>query len=169
MNLKLVPLTDGHRTPVIGILNHYVVNSDAAFFETPLPEAAFDRLRALAEGFPAFAVLDGAERVVGFGLMRPHQPLPTFSRVAETSYFLHPDCCRCGAGSRLLTRLLEEGAQRGITTVLASIVASNEASLRFHRKHGFTECGRFRAVLHKQGRDLDVVWMQKMLSAVDPL
>ena len=168
MNLSLVPLAEEHRTPAIDIFNHYVTRSDASFLDTPVTYAAFDRLRQFADGFPAFAVVAEGARVVGFGMLRPHHPMPTFARTAEVSYFLHPDFCRCGAGSLLLGRLLEDGAKKGITTVLAGITATNAASLGFHRKHGFVECGRFKSVLRKNGRDLDVVWMQKMLEPQPP-
>jgi len=148
---------------VIDIFNHYIANSEAAFPDAPFPYAAFDHLLKLANGFPAYAVLTDEERVAGFGMIRPHHPLPTFSGTAEISCFLHPDFCRCGAGSLLFGRLLEEGAKKGLTSLLAGITATNEASLNFHRKHGFVECGRFKSVFRKNGRDLDVVWMQKML------
>ncbi|WP_243669404.1 hypothetical protein [Methanoculleus chikugoensis] len=35
--------------------------------------------------------------------------------------------------------------------------------MRFHRRHGFVECGRFRNVGSKHGVLFDVVWMQKFL------
>jgi len=48
----------------------------------------------------------------------------------------------------------------GIDTFLAHISSLNEGSIRFHLRHGFTECGRFRCVGTKRGQDFDMVWMQ---------
>jgi phosphinothricin acetyltransferase len=68
-----------------------------------------------------------------------------------------------GIGSKILERLLSEAGQKGITNVLASISGPNEASIAFHARHGFIECGRFRSALRKKGTEVDVVWMQRML------
>ena len=43
---------------------------------------------------------------------------------------------------------------------LAHISSANQASIRFHSRHGFTECGRFREVGEKHGTVFDMVWMQ---------
>jgi phosphinothricin acetyltransferase len=48
----------------------------------------------------------------------------------------------------------------GVDTFLAHISSLNEGSIRFHLRHGFTECGRFRCVGRKRGHDFDMVWMQ---------
>jgi L-amino acid N-acyltransferase YncA len=39
----------------------------------------------------------------------------------------------------------------------------NAASLSFHKKHGFTECGRFRGIGKKKGQSFDVVYMQRAI------
>ncbi|MGD0951544.1 MAG: hypothetical protein ABR985_03985 [Methanotrichaceae archaeon] len=51
----------------------------------------------------------------------------------------------------------------GIVTVLASISSLNQASLAFHKKNGFVECGRFVGIGRKMGKGFDVVWMQRMV------
>ncbi len=63
----------------------------------------------------------------------------------------------------MLARLEDEGKQQGITTILASISSLNEASIRFHANHGFTECGRFKGIGRKRGVVFDTVWMQKFI------
>jgi L-amino acid N-acyltransferase len=51
----------------------------------------------------------------------------------------------------------------GISIFLANISAENQASLAFHRKNGFKECGRFHQIGTKQGRTFDIVWMEKTI------
>jgi len=51
----------------------------------------------------------------------------------------------------------------GVDCLLANISSHNEQSLDFHRKMGFQQCGRFRRVGKKFGKDFDVIWMQKLL------
>ena len=50
----------------------------------------------------------------------------------------------------------------GVDNFMAHISSLNEGSIRFHLRHGFTECGRFRRVGTKNGRDFDMVWMQRL-------
>ncbi len=51
----------------------------------------------------------------------------------------------------------------GVDSILAGMSSLNEAGLAFHARHGFAECGRFRGIGRKRGRDFDVVWMQRAI------
>lgn len=163
MSLELEPLSPDHSRPVIDIFNHYIEHTFAAFLENRVPYAFFNVLLKTAEGYPSAAVKTEAGEVVGFGFLRPHSPIPTMAGTAEISYFLHPDHCGRGVGGILLDHLLEAAAVKGIHTILAAVSAVNEPSIRFHRKHGFAECGRFREVFRKRGLLVDTVWMQRIL------
>lgn len=48
------------------------------------------------------------------------------------------------------------------------IGADNEASLRLHRRYGFSEAGRLPEVGHKFGRWLDIVLMTRRLNEDAP-
>lgn len=163
VEVNLVPFEEKHRKPVIDLFNHYVLEGFAAYPENPLPYEAFDLFRKMTAGYPAYAAETEDGTVVGFGFLHAHNPMSTFGHVAELSYFISPESCRKGIGSKLLDRLLADARSRGITNVLASISAANDASLAFHARHGFTECGRFKGVLKKKGAEMDVVWMQKRM------
>jgi len=63
----------------------------------------------------------------------------------------------------LALRLIDEAKGRGITSILAGISSRNDGSIAFHRRLGFRECGRFKAIGRKWGEDFDVVWMQRTL------
>jgi L-amino acid N-acyltransferase YncA len=156
-------MSEKHRKPVIDIFNHYVQKSYAAYLEQCVPYEFYDLFLKIIVDYPAFVVETREGVLIGFGMVHAYHPFTTFSHTAEASYFIHHDHCGKGIGSALLKRLLEETQTKGILTVLASISSLNERSLRFHRKHGFVECGRFRSVCRKKGRFFDIVWMQKML------
>ncbi len=163
MDIRLTAITPADRQPMLDLFNYYVEHGFAAFPEQPMPLAFIDRLLDLAKGYPALAARDPAGRLLGFGLLRPHHPLPTFAHTAETTYCLAPDCTRQGLGTRLLEALEAAAREKDIRTILAGISSLNEGSLAFHRKHGFVEVGRFHQVCTKNGTTFDVVWMQKML------
>jgi len=165
MKIRFDRMAEGDREAVIDLFNHYVENSFAAYPEQKVPYGLFDRFLKMTEGYPAYTARDeeSGGRFVGFAFLRPYHPVPSFMRAAEISYFIEPGYTGRGIGSALLNRILTEARNKGDDTVLANVSSLNGASLRFHDRHGFTECGRFLRVARKKGRDLDAVWMQLIL------
>jgi L-amino acid N-acyltransferase YncA len=163
MDIQLDPIAAADAQAVIDPFNHYVREGFAAFPEEPLPYPFFDRLMEATRGLPTVAAKNADGRLLGFALLRPHDPWPTSSHVAETSYFVAPEATGQGIGSKMLADLEARGRSRGIRTLLAAVSSLNEMSLAFHRKHGFIEVGRLRGVHIKRGTPFDTVWMQKDL------
>lgn len=163
MEYSISPITNEDRESIIDIFNYYVENSFAAYPEDKLPYQAFDMLLQMSNGFPRGSLKDKNGKTVGFGMLRAHNPAPTFSRTAEVTYFIHPDHTGKGLGKMLLSSLEKGAVEKGITNILANISSLNPNSIQFHQKSGFMECGRFRKVGKKKGREFDTVWMQKML------
>lgn len=162
MPVEFRPVADYDAKAVIDIFNHYIDNGFAAYPERTLPYEAFPMFQQLASGYP-FYVLETDKKVVGFGLMHAHNKDDTFRRSAEVCYFISPEHTGKGLGTELLKRLVADAKAKGIDTLLVNISSYNEGSIRFHACHGFAECGRFRRVGRKRGRDFDVVWMQRFL------
>ncbi len=157
------PIQQGDSTEIIKIFNYYISGSFAAYPEDTVPEAFFSLFIEQIRNYPSSAVRLPDGSIGGFGLLRAHNPMPVFRHTAEITYFIRPDLTGKGIGSRMLEHLEDEGRQRGITTILASISSRNEGSIRFHARHGFTECGRFVNVGKKKGLFFDTVWMQKFI------
>lgn len=163
MEFSINPISNEDREAIMDIFNHYVENSFAAYPEIRLPYQAFDMLLQMTNGLPTGTIKDQSGNILGFGILRPHNPMPTFSRTAETTYFIHPDYTGKGLGKMLLG-FLERGAiEKNIKNILANISSLNPISIKFHQKNGFIECGRFIKVGKKNGKEFDTVWMQKTL------
>jgi len=163
MSVHIETMTREAREPVIDILNHYIRNSFAAYPEEEVPYAAFEMLEKMRGGHPGVVAKEERGEVVAFGFLRPHSPFPTFAATAEISYFVRDGHTNQGIGGRMLEALVRQGKDKGITTILASISSLNDGSIRFHKRNGFVECGRFKQVGRKKGQTFDVVWMQKMI------
>ncbi len=165
MRIRFEKMGEGDREAVIDLFNHYIENSFAAYPEEKVPYALFDQFMEMTKGYPAFTARDEAcdDRFVGFAFLRPYHPLRSFQRAAEVSYFIEPGYTGRGIGTGMLERIIAEASRKGIDSILANVSSLNEQSLRFHARHGFSECGRFRSVAKKKGRDLDAVWMQLIL------
>jgi L-amino acid N-acyltransferase YncA len=162
METTLVPLTEEYGKEVMAIFNYYIENSYAAYFEQRLPDAFFGKLLEMINNYPAYVLKDTPRgQTMGFGFLRPYHPVPAFRETAEITYFLAKNAVGKGLGKVLLDRLAQEANEMGIKQIMANVSSLNEPSLRFHRKNGFKECGRFNAVGRKNGTTFDVIWFQK--------
>jgi len=157
------PITPDDRKEIIDLFNYYIENSFAAYPEQPVPYGFFDLFLEATRNYPSVVARDLDGKLAGFGMLRSYNPMAAFARTAEISYFLRPDWTDRGLGTRILQQLETEGKARGIATILAGISSKNEGSIRFHKKNGFEECGRFRDVGRKNGVLFDTVWMQKFV------
>lgn len=156
------PMSERHRKEIIDIYNHYIENSFAAYPDKKVEYVYFDRFLDLTRGYPALVVLSKG-RVVGFCFLRAYNTFPTFRETAEITYFLHPDFKGKGIGRAALDHLEQAAKRQGIQILLANISSLNQESLVFHQKNGFKECGRFEKIIKKNGKQFDVVWVQKFL------
>ncbi len=163
MDYEFAALVEDDRGAVVSIFNHFVENSFAAYPDEPVTGEFFDRVLAMAKGYPAVSIRTRAGQVAGFGFLRAFHPASTFSRTAEIAYFLLPEHTGRGVGRRLLAYFIQEARAMGIDNLLASVSSLNEQSLRFHAQAGFERCGAFSRVGRKFGREFDVVWFQKRL------
>lgn len=164
MKTTFEPMTEQHGAAVMTIFNYYVEHGFSAYPETKLPDVFFGKFLELTKGYPAFVIKDPASgEIAGFCFLRAWNPFSTFKKTAELSCFIAPGHTGKGLGTAALNELQRQAKLNGIRILLANISSRNEQSLTFHRKHSFTECGRFKNVGEKNGTPFDVVWMQKEL------
>jgi L-amino acid N-acyltransferase YncA len=163
MEYYIRKVTEEDKGAVINIYNYFIENSFTTYQEKPLDQSFFEALKDIAIG-GAFYVADTSNKeVVGFALLKKYQNVECFKRAAEVSYFILPKHTGKGLGTKLFTHLIDDARLRGIDTLVASVSSLNEESLEFHKRIGFTECGRLTKVGKKMGMDFDVVWMQKFI------
>jgi phosphinothricin acetyltransferase len=163
MDYSLSPISKNDRKAVIDIFNYYIENSFAAYPEQQVTYDFFNLFLNLFHGYPSVAVRNNANNFVGFGFLRAYHPSPTFAQTAEVTYFIKPGHTRKGVGQKMLAYLTSEARHQGIQMLLSNISSLNPASMAFHQKQGFIECGRFFNIGRKNGKQFDVVWMQKKI------
>ena len=163
MKIYLNAIVEEDSHEIMDIFNYYIENSFAAYPETKLPLEFFDMLLVLTNGYPALTARNEDKTMMGFGFLRPYNPMPTFAKCAEITYFVRPEFVGKGVGQALLDYLARFAKKAGITTILANVSSLNEQSINFHIKNQFDECGRFRQIGIKNNQVFDVIYFQKMI------
>lgn len=152
---------------LLEIYNWAVHNSTATMDTTDrAPEGQAEWLETHdGNPYPAIVAVDlGDGRVVGYASLSRYNPKPGYRTTAENSIYVHPERHGQGIGAILLEALLNEARERGFVSIVALITADNIASLRLHRRFGFTEIGTLRRVGRKFDRWIDVSFLQIFLN-----
>lgn len=160
MNIKFEKLSENHDVDVMDVFNYYAENEFSSFAAGRMPEKFFSMMLNSISAYPAYAVYADS-LFAGFGFLRPYSPMGVFKKTASVSYFLHPSFTAKGIGSAVLDKLIGEAAETGIENIMAEIASENQASINFHKKHNFNECGRFPSIAEKFDKKFDIVWMHR--------
>ncbi len=152
---------------LVRIRTHYVLHTHSAFDTVPPSRADLDDWLTQFDEATAHqlvvAVRDG--EVLGYAATLRYRPKPAFDGTVEMSVYLAPGRTAAGVGSALYRELLARSAAHGTRTWLAGVALPNDASLAFHRKHGFEVVGTFVDYARKWDRDISTTWLQRRLPA----
>ena len=163
MSLFVRDATSLDAATIADIYNFYVTESSSTFDTKPVD--ASERARWL-EGHDAshpvlVAESDGA--VVAWGSLTRWATRPAWHRTVEVSIYVDPANVGQGAGTALMTALLDRASKAGHHTVIGQIVAGNEPSIAVAERAGFERVGYLREVGDKFGHYLDLVLVQRIL------
>lgn len=152
--------------PAITAIYRQAVEQGTASFELTAPslQEMMRRFATLTERDFPYLVASRDDEVVGYAYAGPYRPRPAYRFTVENSVYLAPAAQRCGIGTQLLRRLIEECEARGYRQMIAVIGDSqNAGSIGLHRSLGFALIGTHPHVGFKFGRWLDSVLMQRAL------
>lgn len=149
---------------VLAIHNEVIATSTAIYSETPsLLEERVAWWRGRVEaGFPVI-VAEDESGLVGYASYGEFRGRPGYRFTVEHSIYVRADRRGSGAGAVLMKELIDRARRAGRHVMIAGIDAENDASIRFHERHGFERVARFKEVGYKFGRWLDLVFLQLML------
>lgn len=114
------------------------------------------------QGFPVFVAEDN-DRIVGFSTLGTFRNWQAYKYSVENSIYVASDDRGKGVGKLLMSPLITAAIQMDMHTIIAGIDATNEASLRLHKRFGFEEVAYFKQVGYKFGRWLDLKFLQLIL------
>jgi phosphinothricin acetyltransferase len=157
------PATIADLPAINAIYNHYVLHSTCTYQTEPSTEE--ERLQWWRAHGPKHPVIVAEEDgvVIGWASLSRFHVRQAYENSVEDSIYLRADQRGRGLGKVLLTELLRLAKEIGHHTVLGGADSEQEASIALHQKLGFVKVSHLKEVGFKQGRWLDVIWMQKML------
>ncbi len=146
------------------IYNDVIATSTAVFYDRPVTlEDRTQWWRArVAQGYPVLVATDGSG-VLGFSTFGDFRSWPGYRFTVEHSVHVRADRRGRGTGKELVKALFPRAAALGKHVMIAGVDAANEASIRFHQRLGFDQCGHLREVGYKFDRWLDLVFLQRWI------
>jgi L-amino acid N-acyltransferase YncA len=121
-------------------------------------------LQAIAGRYPAVvAQIDG--EIIGWAGAGPYRDRECYRGIGEFSMYVHRDWRRRGVGDLLVAALISEAERLGLWKLLSRIFPFNDASRALCRKHGFREVGIYEKHARLDGRWLDVVIVERLITA----
>ncbi|WEK51633.1 MAG: GNAT family N-acetyltransferase [Candidatus Kaistia colombiensis] len=158
------PATEADLPAILAIYNDAVVNT-AAIWNDDLVDLdnriAWFRART-GQGFPVLVAVEG-EHVLGYASYGDFRAFQGYRFTVENSIYVAPSARGKGAGSALLSALVDAAKEQGKHVMVAGIEAGNAVSIRLHERQGFVETARMPELGFKFGRYLDLVFLQKKL------
>jgi phosphinothricin acetyltransferase len=121
-------------------------------------------LQSIAGRYPAVvALIDG--EIVGWAGAGPYRHRECYRGIGEFSMYVRRDWRGEGVGDLLLAGLINEAERLGLWKLLSRIFPFNEPSRALCRKHGFREVGTYEKHARLDGRWLDVVIVERLISS----
>ena len=135
-------------------------------FEYDVPSLADFTARAerISSKYP-YIVYERDGMVVGYAYASPYIERAAYDYTVDLSVYVDAAYCGQNIGECLYAALLDILAKQGFYNAYACITATNQNSLNFHKRMGFTDAGTHPLAGFKHGRWLDVCWYYKRLQA----
>src|SRR5438067_1793751 len=135
---------------ILEIYNEIILNTTAVYDYEPhtleMRRQWFETKQQ--QGFPVF-VAEEDDIIIGFSSFGSFRAWAAYKYSVENSVYVKADCRGKGIGKLLLAPLIDAAKKLHMHTIIASIDATNEASLKLHKCFGFEEVAYFKDVGYK--------------------
>ncbi|MGH6861900.1 MAG: GNAT family N-acetyltransferase [Phyllobacterium sp.] len=162
-DIRIRPARPADLATITEIYRDAVLHGPATYeIDPPDLQEMTKRFEAItSDGFPYIAA-EQEGSVVGYAYASYFRARPAYWWSVEDSIYVAPAAKGQGLGKMLIERLIAECAALGFRQFIAVIGDGHEASasVRLHRKAGFTHSGTIKGSGFKHGRWLDTVLMQ---------
>ena len=162
--ITIRPAREADLPEILDIYNHVILHTTAVYaFQPHTLEMRKDWYDGkISGGYPIF-VAEDTGRVAGLSTYGPFRAWPAYKYTVENSVYVAADQRGKGIARLLMQPLIDAARAHEYHAIIASIDATNEASLRLHRSFGFEQVAHFREVGFKFGRWLDLKFLELLL------
>jgi L-amino acid N-acyltransferase YncA/DNA-binding transcriptional ArsR family regulator len=157
--------TAAHAAAIAQIYNQGIEDR-VATLETQLrtPEERTEWLATHDARHPVLVAVDGAGAVVGWGSLNVFNPRPAYGHVVDFSVYVAREKRGQGVGDALLSALEARARALGYHKLVLAAFPTNAPGMRLYERHGFTTVGIYHEQGMLDGRWIDVIVMEKILS-----
>ena len=164
--MTLRPATPDDAAAIAAVWNPFIREGFVTFNSALKPPAEIAALiQARTAAGHGFLVAEENGAVAGFATYGQFRAGVGYAHTMEHTILLAPGAGGRGLGRALMAALEDHAAAAGAHSMIAGVSAANPPGIAFHAAIGYAERARLPQVGFKAGRWLDLVLMQKMLSA----
>ena len=146
---------------ITDIYNYYIKNTTITFEED---ELSYDNMRkridSIKKMFP-YIVYERDGDILGYAYLNYFSERSAYRFSLDLSIYLKNGELTNGIGTALYNEIENIARKNGIKKIISCITLSNDRSISFHKKMGFSECGRMNNVGYKHNAWQSIVWMDK--------
>lgn len=149
------------------IYNHYVEVGGATFATALVTTSEIEEMMAAnsdIDGWFAAEAKD-SKSLLGWASARSFSDRFGYRLSCETAIYLMPEAMGLDIADGLQDLVHQHCIDKGIHHAMAKIIASNERSIRFHYRRGFTLVGIQDEIGHLNGEWQDVAILQRLFPA----
>lgn len=166
MKFEIRRVEDADLPALTKIYNHYVLNTNATFDVEPFSVeqrkvwlTQFNNPRH--QCWVACDTTKEPRHCIAYACSLPFKVKKAYELSVEASIYLHPDYGNMGLGTLLYQKLFGELSETDVHRCYAGIAIPNAASIRLHKRFGFTKAGHYKEAGWKFRQFWDVIWMEK--------
>jgi phosphinothricin acetyltransferase len=164
MEVTIRPAGISDLAAILDIVNYSIIHTTANYnYEPQRLEDQFTWFEEKQSKNYPLLVADINGKAIGFSSYGKFREKIGYQFTVEHSVYVAEEHIGKGIGKLLLAKLIQIAKEQDYHTMIGGIDASNAASIAFHEKFGFTECGVIREAGFKFGRWLDLLFMQLVL------
>ncbi|MBN1892447.1 MAG: N-acetyltransferase [Clostridiales bacterium] len=163
MNTIIRPVKQTDAADILAIYAPYVTDTVISF-ETKVPtiEEFSKRIETIQNDYP-YLVCEVDGKVVGYAYASKHRERAAYRYSVEVSVYVALDYHHKGIGKALYKRLFAALDACNYYSAYAGITLPNDKSIGLHKSFGFVEVGIYHNIGYKDGKWLDVIWLEKPL------
>ncbi len=162
MGIRMAKAEDA--AAILEIYKDYIEHTTITFeYEVPSLAEFTERITETLQKYP-YLVWEEQGKIGGYAYAHQFMVREASKWGAELSVYLHPDFFGKGIGTALYKVLEDILLLQGVQRLYGCVASGNDSSVAMHKKAGFQEIAVFPKCGFKQGKWLDLIWLEKVIA-----